>query len=327
MKILMVDDDPIALDLLKTCLQEANFPDVTVAQSAKEAEAMIADPSRSFDCFLLDIEMPKKNGVELCSYIRGIDRYLMTPVLMITRLNNSASIEKSFLKGATDYIVKPFDFDDVNERIQVAHRLVLDRKVAIESYLATQVQAKKHNRNGPSEIRQRKTTLLEKDHYEIEDTGLLPDFTLENYINKMIRAESSDVEVMCVKVVDMKLLSKSLGREEFNAFIADLLAAIKEYAGKNEVFISHLGDGVLLCAADQVNYGDPRRIEKGVRNILAKTNTTWRTGMGSTPEISIGKPFKVSRTGRPNFNRLVKVALARVEARDLDKTTLYSKVG
>ncbi|SIS94610.1 Response regulator receiver domain-containing protein [Roseivivax lentus] len=122
MRILAVDDDPVVRDLLKISLSRAGYFDAVFAESGAAALAMMAATERPFDCFLLDVSMPKMDGIELCRRIRALPRYAETPVIMITRLDKSKYITKAFDAGATDYIVKPFEQAEIGIRVDLARR-------------------------------------------------------------------------------------------------------------------------------------------------------------------------------------------------------------
>ena len=72
MNILVVDDDPIARDLLRDLLAQEGFKHVETAETAEEAVAMLAAGKLRFDCLILDVDMPGMNGIELCQQVREL---------------------------------------------------------------------------------------------------------------------------------------------------------------------------------------------------------------------------------------------------------------
>ena len=71
----------------------------------------------AFDLLILDIIMPKMNGLELCRLYRQQYGYL-TPVIMLTALGTTEDIVKGLDSGADDYLVKPFSFQELEARIK-----------------------------------------------------------------------------------------------------------------------------------------------------------------------------------------------------------------
>ncbi|SFQ29287.1 Response regulator receiver domain-containing protein [Roseivivax halotolerans] len=120
MRILAVDDDPIVLDLLEVALTGASLDDLTRATSAEEALDLIDETEESFECILLDINMPGIDGIELCRRVREYPEYETVPIIMITRLDHRSYLEKAIRMGASDYVVKPFDGTEVVTRIELA---------------------------------------------------------------------------------------------------------------------------------------------------------------------------------------------------------------
>ncbi len=124
MRILIVDDEPSILELLKTFLESADSHEVTTASSGVEALEIIHAAKMDFDCLLLDIQMPEMNGVELCETVRALPDYQRVPILMLTAMSQKTYIDKAFAVGATDYVIKPFDFMELRGRLMSASRIV-----------------------------------------------------------------------------------------------------------------------------------------------------------------------------------------------------------
>ncbi|MGX9754740.1 response regulator transcription factor [Clostridioides difficile] len=109
-KILVVDDEEGIITLLRDYF-EINDYKVYTAQNGKEALEKI---SKNPDIILLDINMPEIDGIEVCSRIRD---YISCPILFLTaKIENNDKIN-GFRVGADDYIVKPFDLEELGARV------------------------------------------------------------------------------------------------------------------------------------------------------------------------------------------------------------------
>lgn len=109
-KILVVDDEEGIITLLKDYF-EMNDYEVFTAQSGKDALEKI---SMNPDIILLDINMPEIDGIEVCNRVRD---YVSCPILFLTaKIENTDKIN-GFRAGADDYIVKPFDLDELEARV------------------------------------------------------------------------------------------------------------------------------------------------------------------------------------------------------------------
>ena len=122
MKTLAVDDDQIVLGILKGVLERAGLGEVETCESATEALAAIDSAEKPFTCFLLDIQMPGMDGIELCERIRQHPQARTASILMLTAMSDQANIECAFAAGANDYITKPLDATQVIVRLGIAEQ-------------------------------------------------------------------------------------------------------------------------------------------------------------------------------------------------------------
>jgi two-component system sensor histidine kinase/response regulator len=111
-KILIVDDDVQVTTLLRKYLSPKRTEVVSVNESSK---AMQVANSMCPDLFILDLMMPPPDGFELCRMIRADPNFSQTPILIITAMDISNSKATSF--GANDYLTKPFNLDEIVDKI------------------------------------------------------------------------------------------------------------------------------------------------------------------------------------------------------------------
>ena len=130
-RILLVDDHDESRDLTEAALNSAGFIDVATAASAWDALNILdiwrADRGPTVDLILLDIIMPKMNGIETCARIRKDERYAKLPIIMLTSLDDVESLSDAFIAGATDYITKPFTLMELVAHIQTAEATAAGR--------------------------------------------------------------------------------------------------------------------------------------------------------------------------------------------------------
>jgi two-component system, OmpR family, response regulator len=101
--ILVVDDDPHIRKLIKLYLENSQF---TVVEAKDGREALDYVAHTKVDLMIVDVMMPRVDGIELTEDIRG---YLDIPILMVTAKGESIDKVKGFQAGTDDYLVKPFD--------------------------------------------------------------------------------------------------------------------------------------------------------------------------------------------------------------------------
>jgi len=114
--VLLVDDDPDILDVLEITLSEDNY-DISKAKDGEEALKVIR--SRPFDLIILDHNMPKMTGREVCAEIKKDILLRHIPVLMVTGKGEVHDKVCGLEAGADDYIVKPFEPKELRARIRM----------------------------------------------------------------------------------------------------------------------------------------------------------------------------------------------------------------
>jgi DNA-binding response OmpR family regulator len=113
-KILIVDDDNLVTTLLEKLLSIDGFETKSLNESALAVEtAREVKP----DLFLIDLMMPQPDGFRLCRMLREIPEFSLTPIIIVTALDDGDSRAVAFGAGANDYITKPFHPDELTERI------------------------------------------------------------------------------------------------------------------------------------------------------------------------------------------------------------------
>jgi DNA-binding response OmpR family regulator len=104
-RILLVDDEPEALESLQELLVSSGF-DVETAEDGKKAMDFLTKPLH-FDLMITDMKMPGIDGLELLREVRGIRKDL--PVVILTGCGTVENGIESLEQGAFDYVLKPFD--------------------------------------------------------------------------------------------------------------------------------------------------------------------------------------------------------------------------
>lgn len=113
-RILVVDDAPENLQTLSSILSKKYK--ISVANSGRRALEILNSRS-DFDLFILDIMMPELNGIDLCKKIKSDVKFKDTPVIFISALSDIGDKISAFESGGVDYIVKPFQKEEVILRV------------------------------------------------------------------------------------------------------------------------------------------------------------------------------------------------------------------
>jgi CheY-like chemotaxis protein len=127
-KILVVDDEPDARELFKDMLTSNDTFEVSSA--ADGIEALAKAEATKFDLILLDIVMPRKDGVQVLSEIKkNQDRFGVPKILMLTNIGGDLAIEESLRLGANGYRLK--SVTEPMELVTAVNDLLLNGKTSV----------------------------------------------------------------------------------------------------------------------------------------------------------------------------------------------------
>lgn len=118
-KILIVDDEKNVAELIKYNLEIAGY-ETKVVHDGKSALDTIK--SEGFDLAILDIMLPEIDGLSILRYIKSNDAIKNTPIIMLTAKSTGSDIVLGLEIGADDYIVKPFNINELVARVKVQLR-------------------------------------------------------------------------------------------------------------------------------------------------------------------------------------------------------------
>jgi DNA-binding response OmpR family regulator len=114
-RILLVDDSETILQIEQMILSKLNY-DLVTAHDGDEgvAKALASHP----DLILMDVIMPKMGGFEAVRQLRELDQTKTVPIVMVTTEAEAESMEKGYLTGCNDYIVKPIDTNELVAKVK-----------------------------------------------------------------------------------------------------------------------------------------------------------------------------------------------------------------
>lgn len=307
LKVLIVDDEPSILELLKTALDSFGNCKATAASSAASALKLVESAEVPFECFLLDIQMPNMNGIELLRRIRSIPRYSETPVIMLTAMSDRKYVEEAFLEGATDYVTKPFDFLELRSRINSAHLLVQERLKAQKTMESAQHLREELDYNQQFNL---------EDPLTIEGLSrALRYVEFDNYIEQLSRGRLFDAWATAVKLQDAEFYFDLSNCGDFRRAITDIGAAIQKTTKDAEAIFSYRGSGVFLL----VTHG------KEATNALPseeRLNHVFQTILGNRRASGwlralVGERVSMRSLSKAGAFSALNKAIANVDAREL----------
>ena len=118
MRILLIDDSSTMRKIQRRVLSEMNPEfDVVEAGNGKEALEKLKEFNFQFGLVLCDINMPEMNGMETLKAIRSMPETVKLPIIMCTSVAEKGQVMEAIKAGATNYLVKPFQPEDLKNKI------------------------------------------------------------------------------------------------------------------------------------------------------------------------------------------------------------------
>lgn len=118
--ILIVEDDPEFRELLTAILKRGDYEVITAKDGAEGYETAL---EKKPDLIMLDIEMPRMNGYQVCEAVRAEESIKHIPIILITIHSKVNDVVKGLKLGANDHVTKPYDPQEVLIRIESAFKL------------------------------------------------------------------------------------------------------------------------------------------------------------------------------------------------------------
>ena len=146
-KVLVVDDDPGMLEVLKSILA---IERVEVYAATDGKEALQKTLSWNPDLILLDIGLPKLNGLTLCKAIRAGKETRNIPIIIVTSFTAPGRLEECMEAGADDFVGKPFRMEDLLVRVRAMFKTahVTDHVERLNQYILAVRDLREHADGG-----------------------------------------------------------------------------------------------------------------------------------------------------------------------------------
>ena len=185
--IMIVDDTPANLDILREMLQAVGY---RVLAFPRGAMALTAAVKATPDLILLDIMMPEMDGYEVCERLKADAALREIPVIFISALDETKDKVRAFVAGGVDYITKPFQVEEVHARVQTHLRI-----------RSLQRQLRAHNENLEKLVAER-TLELTKAYERLQALDTLKDDFLTMFSHE-IRTPTSGVLGIGEMIIDL----------------------------------------------------------------------------------------------------------------------------
>ena len=276
-KVLAVDDDPVALRLLVTVLRKQGF-DVSFAKNG--AEAMRISMREGPDIIVADQEMPEMSGLELTRALRRSKRGASMYIVLLTGAREEDLLVEAFESGVDDFVQKPFDALHLIARLRAGMRIVgLQRRIEEDRRTILRQLADKNNFN-------RKLKMLSL-------TDLLTEVPNRRHAMERVESEwksavrsGSQFAVLMVDIDRFKSVNDTYGHDVGDVVLKSTAQAISGTL-RGEDQVARLGGEEFLIIARGADAEDARVLGERVR-LVVEENVVEAEGYRDSVTISVG---------------------------------------
>jgi two-component system response regulator AtoC len=120
LKVLLVDDEEDIIEVIQDRLEAYGF---TVVTAGNGLEALKKLSMEKFDGVFLDVKMPEMGGIEALEEIRKKDKKI--PIIIITSSSTREAAIEAMAKGANEYVLKPFEWEELKAKIEKVYNITL----------------------------------------------------------------------------------------------------------------------------------------------------------------------------------------------------------
>ena len=280
-RILVVDDNATNVRIIQTRLVNDGHEVVTAGDGE---EALTVAHETHPDLVLLDVMMPKLDGIEVCRRLKGDPTFPFTPVIMVTAMTDTKDVVAGFEAGGDDYLTKPVDPTALGARVRAMLRI----KALHDTVQAQTVQLTEQ----AAELARWNTTLERRvadQLSELERVGRLKRFFSPQLAELIVRGGAEDP----LKSHRREVAVVFLDLRGFTAFAetADpeaLMGVLREYHERmGELILAHegtlerfTGDGMMVFFNDPVLVPNPAeravRMAVAMRHAVESLSANWR---------------------------------------------------
>ena len=243
-RILIADDNATNVDILKTRLESQGYEIVTAADGA---EALAAARAQLPDLILLDIMMPKIDGIQVCRELKGDEKLPFMPIILVTAKADSRDIVEGLDSGADEYLTKPVDHAALVARVASILRI----KDLHDTVEAQSAELAEWNRQLESRVAEQLGEIERMSRLRRFLSPQVAELVVAEGEDQLLESHRREVTVVFCDLRGFTAFSETAEPEDVMDVLRDYHAAIgalvHQYEGTVERFA---GDGVMILFND-----------------------------------------------------------------------------
>ena len=259
MNFLAIDDDELAVEVLKTFLADIGHEDVKTipdARTALDHLDRIHGPRATecvYDTIFVDIHMPGMDGVEFCAELRRKPYGLNVPIICVTTDTARDYVTRALAAGATDYVAKPFDPLDLASRISAASAILNEQRRLLDRYIrATTADADQAVTENTFDLLFRVPDLERMVHHR----------ALENYLLAVDEEAAAETIALAFRIDDATLERESENIDRFLRLNRRVARKFAKNLDADGALFAYVGRGTFVVVAKR---SDAKKVRRTIR--------------------------------------------------------------
>jgi adenylate cyclase len=273
-RILVVDDNETNRDILITRLAKHGYE---LLQAADGEEALASVAQHTPDLLLLDVEMPKLDGFEVCRRLRKDATLPFIPIILVTARAATQDVVAGLDAGADEYLTKPIDQAALVARVRSMLRVkeLHDRVQAQAAELAAWTKTLEHK------VSAQVTELDRMNRLKGFLSPQIAKLVVSSGAERMLESHRRDITVVFCDLRGFTAFAERAEPEDIIAVLQDYYRCLGEQIDRFEGTLQHFaGDGLLIIFNDPIPCADPAeravRMAVEMRDRVAALLTRWR---------------------------------------------------
>ncbi len=273
-RILLVDDNPTNLDILQARLAAHNY---AILRATDGEEALAIAKEKQPALILLDIMMPKMDGIEVCRRLRGDPSLPFIPIIMVTSKADSKDIVAGLEAGADEYLTKPVDHAALVARVKSMLRI----KTLHDKVLEQTAQLAECNRTLEQRIQDQLAELQRVGRLKRFFSPQLVDALVSAGGERLLESHRREIVVVFCDLRGFTAFSEVVEPEEVMGILREYHASAGALVFRFEGTLDRFaGDGLVIFFNDPLPCSDPAasaiRMAVAMRQQMSELSRKWQ---------------------------------------------------
>jgi class 3 adenylate cyclase len=273
-RILVVDDNAANVDILRARLSSQGYQIVTASDGE---EAIAATKAHLPDLILLDVMMPKLDGIEVCRRLRADHALPFIPIVLVTAKSDPKDVVTALEAGGDEYLTKPVDHASLVARVKSMLRI----KALQDQVQEQAAQLKEWNRTLEQRVAQQLEEMQRLSRLKRFFSPQVADLILAGGTDDPLKSHRREVAVVFLDLRGFTAFSETAEPEE-------VMGVLREYhAQMGRIIMAHegtlerfAGDGMMVFFNDPIQVPDPAaravRMALEMHGVLGPLTAQWR---------------------------------------------------